>query len=94
MSNLAFLSELLESVVRGQFLNLSDAMPNHQSSCRKRHSTETASLKVFNDLLPAFNRGEVTAAVLLDFSSAFYTVDHELHLLHAPRKQLRVYALL
>ena len=42
------------------------------------HSTETALLRVQNDILCALNRNELVILVLLDLSAAFYTVDHTL----------------
>ena len=52
--------------------------PLLQSAYRKDHSTETAVLKVKNDLLLNMNNGHVTILVLLDLSTAFDTVDHNL----------------
>src|SRR5437867_1431005 len=49
-----------------------------QSAYRKFHSTETALLRIYNDLLLASDRCQVTALVLLDFSSAFDTTDHQI----------------
>ena len=59
--------------------------PLFQSAYRKDHSTETALLKVQNDILMNMNRQHVTLLVLLDLSAAFDTVDHKilLHRLHA-----------
>ena len=47
-----------------------------QSAYRKHHRTETALLKVKNDILLNMNRQHVTLLVFLDLSSAFDTVDH------------------
>ena len=49
-----------------------------QSAYRKGHSTETALLKVQNDILMNMNRQHVTLLVLLDLSAAFDTVDHNI----------------
>ena len=47
-----------------------------QSAYRAGHSTETALLRVQNDLLCNLDRGELAVLVLLDLSAAFDTVDH------------------
>jgi len=48
-----------------------------QSAYKMFHSTETALLKVQNDILQATDSGKSTILVLLDLSAAFDTVDHE-----------------
>ena len=42
------------------------------------HSTETALLKVKNDILLNMNKQHVTLLVLLDLSAAFDTVEHNI----------------
>jgi len=53
-------------------------MPKFQSAYRQFHNTETALIKIFNDLLLAADQGQVSALCLLDLMSAFDTVDHAL----------------
>ena len=47
-----------------------------QSAYRKHYSTESALLKVNNDIIISMDKGEVTASTLLDLSAAFDTIDH------------------
>ena len=52
--------------------------PLLQSAYRKQHSTETALLKVMNDILLKMNSQHVTLLVMLDLSAAFDTVNHKI----------------
>ena len=89
VSNLPFLSELLERVVQKRlyvFSDSSDLMPRSQSAYSQYHNTKTAVTKIYNDmLLPADNR-QVTGLCLLDFTTAFNTVDHRLLMLRLERQ--------
>ena len=55
-----------------------------QSAHKPSHSTETTHLKVVNDLFHSLNKGNISVLALLDFSSAFNTIDHSIlvHRLH------------
>ena len=50
----------------------------HQSSYKRFHSTESALLKVKNDILQYVDHGKVVLVVLLDMSAAFDTVEHSI----------------
>lgn len=84
ISNLPFLSKLIEKLVARQLLyhiNMNSLIPPNQSAYRTCHSTETALTKVVNDIALATDRGMVTVLMMLDLSAAFDTVDHNI-LLH------------
>jgi len=68
------------------FFGSNELMPNQQSAYRQHHSTETAVLKVYNDLLMAAESGLVSALCLLDLTAAFDTVVHDLLLLRLERQ--------
>src|SRR5664279_3839710 len=81
ISNLTFMSKVIERLVCHQlvaYLEANSLIPVHQSAYRKRHSTETAVLKVVSDILRAADSGKISLLCLLDLSAAFDTVDHEI----------------
>jgi hypothetical protein len=81
VSNLSFLSKVLEKLV---LLQLNDHLLAHnlfqtnQSAYRSGHSTETALLKIINDLLISLDKRNVAFLTLLDLSAAFDTIDHSI----------------
>jgi len=80
VSNLSFISKLLEKIVQMRiqtFFDSNGLMPRMQSAYRRFHSTETAVTKVFSDLLVAADSGQISALCLLDLTAAFDTVDND-----------------
>ena len=81
ISNLKVVSKLVEKVVATQ---LTDHVMKHhldetfQSAYKNSHSTETALVRVQNDILCAIDNNESAILLLLDSSAAFDTVDHSL----------------
>ena len=78
VGNLAFISKLVETVVAKQLrqqFNCNNLFP--VLAYRQNHRTETALIKVMNDILLNMNNQRVTLLILLDLSAAFDTVDHD-----------------
>ena len=77
VSNLSFISKIIEKVVaellKG-YIKLHNLAEPMQSANRAFHSTETALLRIKNDLLTALHEKKMTALLLLDLSSAFDTI--------------------
>ena len=79
ISKLPFISKILEKVVHAQlksFLDEHDILEVFQSGFKTRHSTESALLRVFNDILMVVDSGDYVMLVLLDLTAALDTVDH------------------
>ena len=79
ISNLKFISKLVEKSVAVQLTK--HVMTNHldetfQSAYKEFHSTETALLRVHNDILCSLDQNKSVILLLLDLSAAFDTVDH------------------
>ena len=81
VSNLSFISKILEKVVYRQmntYLQSNGLLESFQSAYRKMHNTETALVKIINDLLVCADQRKVSILVLLDLSAAFDTIDHSI----------------
>ena len=81
VSNLPFISKLLERVVLHQLqqhLFDNNLLEINQSVYRKGHSVETAALSVMDSLLTNSDEKLVSLIALLDLSAAFDTLDHSI----------------
>ena len=80
VSNLSFISKLIERVVTKQLLNYLHSfnlLPRYQSGYRCYHSTETALLEVVSNLFESCDASNVSLLALLDMSAAFDCVNHD-----------------
>ena len=80
VGNLSYISKLSERARAEQFMEHLTANNLHsqlQSAYKQQHSTETALLKVKNDILMSMDEEHVTLLVLLDLSAAFDTIHHD-----------------
>ena len=87
VSNLCFIAKIVEKLVLPQvssYLNSHNLYNTCQSAYLPGHSTETALLKVVNNLFLSLNKGKISVLAMLDFSSAFDTIDQPIlvHRLH------------
>ena len=89
ISNLAFISKIIERVVAARIKDHMDTNMLHeilQSAYKGMHSIETALVKVQDDVLHAMDRNKGMLLVLLDLSAAFDTVDHDILLNRVERR--------
>ena len=81
VSNLSFLSKVLERVGMSQILKhceMNNLQSAHQSAYKKYHSCETQLIKLVNDILLGMENKLITPVIFLDLSAAFDTVDHKI----------------
>ena len=81
IANIPFLAKIIEKVIALQaysYLETNKLMPPLQSAYRKNHSTETALLRVLNDILTTLDHRQDVVLVMLDLSAAFDTLDHDI----------------
>lgn len=81
ISILPAISKILEKIVLRQIIPFIDRMkilPEKQSGFRKSHSTCTALVNLFSDLIDAKDEGKYSSLVMLDYSQAFDSMNHNL----------------
>ena len=79
VSNLSFISKLIEKAGANQlnsYINKEGLSNLNESAYKRLHSTETALLKIQNDIATSMDLGKAVALTLLDLSAAFDTIDH------------------
>ena len=80
ISLLPVLSKVCERSALNQlmpYLVLNGRLSTKQSGNKKDHSTETSLIKVTDEILTAIDSKKLTAVVLLDFSKAFDSINHQ-----------------
>lgn len=79
ISKLSVIAKILESIVSEQlkqFLVSNSVLSVFQSGFRKNHSTTTATMKVLYDIISALDDHKSCAALFIDLTKAFDTVNH------------------
>ena len=85
ISNLSYLSKLLERIVCNQLVNYTTQtgkIEEMQSAYCANHSTGTSLLKVKTDILHLIDKQNVVCVCMLDLSAAFDTISHSQLLNH------------
>ena len=80
VSNLPYVSKLSEKAAANQLIDHMTTNYLHmplQSAYKQNHSTESALLRVKDDILLNMEAQKITLLVLLDLSAAFDTVQHD-----------------
>ena len=80
ISNINTISEILEWLIFGRIVphvSTSSSFDAAQSVYRRLHSTETALLKITDEIFASFDDHQSTMLVALDQSAAFDCVDHK-----------------
>ena len=80
ISNLSFISKTIERIIAKQlrtYINNNNILHTLQSAYTTDKSTETSLLHTLNDIL-LFPKDTPTILILLDLSSAFDTLDHNI----------------
>ena len=85
ISQLPFISKILERIVSKQlinYLNANSLFDTRQSAYRKLHSPETLLLSILDDFLNKLDNNSNIQLILLDLSAEFGTIDHSILIKH------------
>ena len=80
ISNLSTVSKIVERLFLSRIRAHVDSIPGlntFQSAYRKYHNTETAVLRILDDVYKAADNKTPTCLLALDLSAAFDTIDHQ-----------------
>ncbi|PIK43405.1 putative RNA-directed DNA polymerase from mobile element jockey-like [Apostichopus japonicus] len=69
---------IIQTFNTGKYFNQFSLYSKFQSAYRRNHSTETALLRVRNDILVSMDNHKECILVLLDLTAAFDTIDHDI----------------
>ena len=81
ISLLTSISKIFEKIIFNQltnYLSLNKILTDSQYGFRKNHSTQSAALELIDRLMISMDKGKTPLAIILDFSKAFDTLDHEI----------------
>jgi len=81
IANLPFISKLIEKTAAAQlndYLSANELLEENQSAYRANHSTETALLHVYDDIIRSIGDQKAVLFVMIDLSAAFDTIDTEI----------------
>ena len=91
VSNIPYISKLIEKVAThrlNEYMSKNCLHEKYQSAYRKNYGTETALLKINNDILRSLDSKQGVILVMLDLSVAFDTIDNRI-LLDRTRAETR-----
>ena len=80
------IAKILEKPVLSQvsaYLSSHNLYNTRQSAYCPGHRTETALLRVVDDMFLSIDKGNISVLALIDFSSAFDMIDHAILVRHA-----------
>ena len=83
VSNLSFISHLVEKAAISQIIQHADyhrLTPHYQSAYRKNHTCETSLLRLINDALWVMKQQQTTILAIMELSTTFYTLHHDIFL--------------